>query len=54
MTAEQRERMDWLCKVLQSERDPNKFNEYARELNALLDANYERIPPEDKIKVTPK
>ena len=48
MTPEERDRMDLLCKVIQSEKDPKKFDQYVLELNALLDANYERIPPEDK------
>lgn len=48
MTPEERERMDRLCRALQVEKDPRKFNAYVVELNALLEANYERIPTEDK------
>ena len=42
--------MDRLCKVIQTETDPKKFNEYVFELNALLDASHERIHSEDKTK----
>lgn len=47
MTPEQRERMDWLCRVIQVERDPEKFDKYVRELNALLEANLDRTHSPD-------
>ena len=47
MTPEQRERMDWLCRVIQAERDPEQFDKYVRELNALLEANLDRTHSPD-------
>ncbi len=48
MTPEERERFERLCKKIQAEDDPAKFDEYVRELKELLDAKHERIHPEQK------
>jgi len=45
MTPEERERVDWLCRQLQIEQDPTKFDRYVRELNDLLEAKHQRIHP---------
>lgn len=36
MTPEEEERMNWLCKQIQTEKDQNKFSALVRELNELL------------------
>lgn len=43
MTAEERERMMWLCKRIQEEKDPRKFSELLLQLDELLAAKKERI-----------
>lgn len=48
MTPEERERFEWLCKKIQVEDDPEKFDAYVRELKELLDAKHERIHPQHK------
>jgi hypothetical protein len=48
MTPEERERFEWLCKQVETEKDPKKFDQYVRELNDLLEAKHERIHPEHK------
>jgi hypothetical protein len=51
MTPEERERMDELCKAVQAEKDPRKFDELVRELNELIEEKHERIHPEHKAKL---
>jgi len=36
MTPEERERMNWLCKEIQMEQDPDRFSRLVLELDALL------------------
>ena len=43
MTSEERERMYALCKLIQDEKDPKKFNDLIDELNKLLDEKRGRI-----------
>ena len=43
MKPEERERMNWLCKQIQDERDPNRFGQLITELNELLAAKEGRI-----------
>ena len=43
MTREERERMNWLCKQIQEERDPNRFGQLIIELNELLAEKESRI-----------
>jgi len=43
MTPQERARIEVLCSQLQIERDPQKFTEYVRELNELLDAKGRRF-----------
>jgi hypothetical protein len=45
MTPEEREEMNRLCELIQTEKDPNKFDNLVRELNNLLEAKHERIHP---------
>lgn len=52
MTPEERERMDELCRRVQEETDPHKFDELVRELNQLIEGKHERIHPEHKAKLT--
>jgi hypothetical protein len=46
MTAEERERMDWLCSRIADERNPLVFHELLRELNELMEKKRQRIHPE--------
>jgi hypothetical protein len=39
-------KMDELCKRIQSERNPESFDQLVRELNDLLEVKHERIHPE--------
>jgi len=43
MTREECERMNWLCKQIQEERDPNGFGQLIIELNELLAEKESRI-----------
>ena len=43
MKPEERERMNWLCKQIQDERDPNRFGQVIAELNELLAAKEEAL-----------
>jgi hypothetical protein len=43
MTPEERERFQWLCTQVTIERDPEKFDDYVREWNDLLEPMHERI-----------
>jgi len=53
MTPKERERMNWLCNRIQEEKEPNKFDDLVRELNALLEAKHERIHPEHRLGAYP-
>jgi hypothetical protein len=46
MTAEERERMDWLCSRIADEKNPLVFHELLRELNELMEKKRQRIHPE--------
>jgi ABC-type transporter Mla subunit MlaD len=48
MTSEERERMYALCKLIQDEKDPKKFNDLIDELNKLLDEKRGRIQARTK------
>lgn len=48
MTPEEQERFNDLCRKVQVEQDPKKFDEYVRELNLLLDAKERRFEEECK------
>lgn len=48
MTAEERERMNWLCLRIQDEKDPKMFDDLVQELYDLLAIKHERIHPEHK------
>lgn len=48
MTPEERERFEWLCKQVETEKDPKKFDQYVRELNDVLEAKHERIHSKHK------
>jgi hypothetical protein len=48
MTPEERERMDYLCKRIAVEKDPETFDRLVKELNDLLEVKHERIHPEHK------
>jgi hypothetical protein len=43
MTPEERKRFHWLCTQVTIERDPQKFDDYMREWNDLLEPMHERI-----------
>jgi hypothetical protein len=43
MTPEERDRMYELCKLIQDEKDPQKFSDLTDELNQLLDKKRERV-----------
>jgi len=43
MKPEECERMNWLCKQIQDERDPNRFGQVIAELNELLAAKESRF-----------
>ena len=43
MTPEEREEMYALCRLIQDEKDPQKFAQLVEELDRLLDAKRERI-----------
>ena len=48
MTPEEREKMNEICKRIQTERNPEIFDQLVRELNDLLEIKHERIHPEHK------
>lgn len=48
MTAEERQRMNWLCLRIQDEKDPEVFDELVQELIHLMEVKHERIRPEHK------
>jgi hypothetical protein len=43
---EERKRLDDLCRKVQDEKDPKKFDGYGRELNDLLEEKHTRTHPE--------
>ena len=43
MTREEKEKMDQLCRLIQTEKDQKKFSELIVELNKLLDKKTERL-----------
>jgi hypothetical protein len=48
MTPEEREKMNEICKRIQTEKNPEIFDQLVRELNDLLEIKHERIHPEHK------
>ena len=48
MTPEEREKMNDLCKRIQTEKNPEIFDQLVRELNDLMEIKHERIHPEHK------
>jgi hypothetical protein len=48
MTPEEREKMNDLCKQIQTEKNPEIFDQLVRELNDLIEIKHERIHPEHK------
>ena len=50
MTPEERERMNELCRQIQTEKNPEIFDQLVRELNDLIEIKHERIHPEHNIK----
>jgi hypothetical protein len=43
MNTEQRTRMNWLCVLIQDERDPKVFDRLVDELSELLESNRRRL-----------
>ena len=43
MTSEERENMKHLCRLIQDEKDPDKFNELIKQLNDLLEQKELRL-----------
>jgi hypothetical protein len=48
MPLDERERMNELCILIQTEQDPGKFDQLVKELNNLMEVKYERIHTEHK------
>ena len=48
MSPEERERMNQLCMLIQNERDPDKFGEFVRQLNELLEEKERRFAEDQK------
>lgn len=48
MTPDERETMNQICIRIQTEKNPQVFEELIRQLNELLDAKRDRIDPERK------
>jgi hypothetical protein len=48
MTPEERTEAERLVKLIETEKDPHKFEEYVRRFEALVEAKRERIDPEQK------
>ena len=49
MTPEEREKMNELCKRIQTENNPKIFDQLVCELNDLLEEKHARIHPEHKL-----
>lgn len=45
MTPDEKQRLEWLCNLVATEKDPEKFQEYLTELNELLEAKQARLKP---------
>lgn len=43
MTSEEREKMNQLCKLIQEEKDPDRFTELIQGLNELLEQKENRL-----------
>ena len=43
MTSEEREKMNRLCKLVQAEKDPDRFAKLIQELNELLERKESRL-----------
>ena len=43
MTPEERERMNWLCKEIQTEKDPDRFSKLVHEVDALFEEKERRF-----------
>jgi len=43
MTSEEREKMNRICRLIQDEKDPDKFNELIKQLNTLLGQKEPRL-----------
>jgi len=50
MTPEERERMEYLCKRIATEKDPRKFEKLACKLNDLISATLRGIQPKPESK----
>ena len=50
MTSEEREKMNELCRQIQTEKNPEIFDQLVLELNELIEVKHERIHPEHKEK----
>lgn len=50
MTPDEREKMNELCIRIQTEKNPELFDQLVRELNDLIEIKHERIHPEHRTK----
>lgn len=50
MTPDEQEQMNELCKRIQTEKNPEIFDQLVRELNDLLEVKHARIHPEHNSK----
>ena len=50
MTPEQRKRLNELCRKVQQETDPKRFDESVHELNELLEEKHEPIHTQERVK----
>ena len=50
MTPEEREKMNDLCRRIQTEKNPQIFDQLVQKLDDLLEIKHERIHPEHRIK----
>lgn len=50
MTPEEREQLEYLCKRIEVEKDPDTFDRLVKELSDLLEAKHSRIHPGHKTK----
>jgi len=48
LSPEEREKMNELCNRIQTEKNPEIFDNLVRELNDLIEIKHERIHPEHK------
>lgn len=47
MTPEEKQRLDWLCKEIQIEKDQAKFNALVREMNEIISRKKFRLDDPD-------